>query len=349
MAQRRKTATLEMVAERADVSMKTASNAVNGTGRMADKTRDRVLAVVEELGYTVNIAARNLTRGRTDSITLAVPTLKAAYLAELAEAVVETARDMNLVVYVTKYRDDGENGSQRFLRQFTTQLTDGLLLSLSENETLDEPSFDVPYPLVCFGTRNTYQRVDRVTTDDVADARTATDYLLARGSSSIAVIGAHSPFNPRAIATADEGNAELRTRGIAEALQAAGRPLDPRLVGVTGYDWTIGAGFRTALALIGSGIPFDGLVCLNDGLATGAISALRESGLQIPADVQVIGFDNVEESAFLAPPLTSMDSRIEWIARTGLERLVMRIDGIPDAPLNLLAHSQVIARGTTRT
>jgi LacI family repressor for deo operon, udp, cdd, tsx, nupC, and nupG len=256
---------------------------------------------------------------------------------------------MNLVVYVTKYPDDGVSGSHQFLRQFTTQLTDGLLLSLSENETLDEPSFDVPYPLVCFGTRNTYQRVDRVTTDDVVDARTATEYLLERGSTSIAVVGAHAPFNPRAIATAGEGNAELRTRGIAEALQAAGRPLDPRLVGVTGYDWTIGAGFRAALSLIDSGIPFDGLVCLNDGLATGAISALRESGLQIPADVQVIGFDNVEESAFLAPPLTSMDSRIDWIARAGLERLMRRIDGISDAPLNLLAHSQVIARGTTRT
>jgi LacI family repressor for deo operon, udp, cdd, tsx, nupC, and nupG len=348
MAHLRKTATLEMVAERAGVSMKTASNAVNGTGRMAEKTRDRVLSVVDELGYTVNIAARNLTRGRTDSVTLAVPTLKAAYLAELAESVVETARDMNLVVYVTKYPDDGMNGSHRFLRQFNTQLTDGLLLSLSENETLDEPAFDVGYPLVCFGSRNTYERVDRVTTDDVADARAATEYLLARGSTSIAVVGAHTTYEPSAIAVAAEGNAELRMRGVAEALAAAGRPLSPQLVGVTGYDWTIGAGFRATLSIVNAGIPFDGLVCLNDGLATGAISALRESGLQIPADVQVIGFDNVEESAFLAPPLTSMDSRIEWIARTGLERLVRRIDGITDPPANLLARSQVIARGTTR-
>jgi LacI family repressor for deo operon, udp, cdd, tsx, nupC, and nupG len=348
MAHLRKPATLEMVAERAGVSMKTASNAVNGTGRMAEKTRVRVLDVVEELGYKVNVAARNLTRGRTDSVTLAVPTLKAAYLAELAEAVVEIARDMNLVVYVTRYPDDGGTGSRQFLREFNTQLTDGLLLSLSENETLDRSAFDVDYPLVCFGSRNTYDLVDRVTTDDVADARAATEYLLSRGSTSIAVVGAHAPFDPRTIAGATEGNAELRMRGVAEALSAAGRPLDPRLVGVTGYDWTIGAGFRATLATVDAGIAFDGLVCLNDGLATGAISALRESGLRIPSDVQIIGFDNVEESAFLAPPLTTMDSRIEWLARTGLERLVKRINGITDPPASVLARSQVIARGTTR-
>jgi LacI family repressor for deo operon, udp, cdd, tsx, nupC, and nupG len=348
MAHLRKPATLEMVAERAGVSMKTASNAVNGTGRMAEKTRVRVLDVVEELGYKVNVAARNLTRGRTDSVTLAVPTLKAAYLAELAEAVVEIARDMDLVVYVTRYPDDGGTGSRQFLREFNTQLTDGLLLSLSENETLDQAAFDVDYPLVCFGSRDTYNLVDRVTTDDVADARAATEYLLSRGSTSIAVVGAHTTFDPESIAVATEGNAELRMRGVAEALRAAGRPLDPRLVGVTGYDWTIGAGFRATLATVDAGIPFDGLVCLNDGLATGAISALRESGLQIPSDVQIIGFDNVEESAFLAPPLTTMDSRIEWLARTGLERLVKRINGITDPPEIVLAQSQVIARGTTR-
>lgn len=348
MTQLRKIATLESVAERAGVSLKTASNAVNGTGRMAEATRARVMAVVEELGYRVNVAARNLTRGRTDSVTLAVPTLKAAYLAELAEAVVEIARDMNLVVYVTTYRDDGVSGSSQLLRQFNAQLTDGLLLSLSEHETLDRSAFDVAYPLVCLGSRDTFERADRVTTNDIADARAATEYLLARGSTSIAVVGAHAPFDARTIASAHEGNAELRLRGVFEALTAAGHSLDPRLVGVTGYDWTIGAGFRAAHATVGAGIPFDGLVCFNDGLAIGAISALRESGLRLPEDVQVIGFDNIEESAFLTPPLTTMDSRIDWIARTGLERLVMRIDGITEPPASILGRSKVIARGTTR-
>ncbi|KQQ05665.1 MULTISPECIES: LacI family DNA-binding transcriptional regulator [unclassified Rathayibacter] len=348
MAEPRRKATLASVAESAGVSLKTASNAVNGTGRMTDETRARVKAAVEELGYTVNIAARSLTRGRTDAISLAVPTLKAAYLAELAEAVIETARDMSLAVYVTTYPDDGGDGSRRLLQRFDSQRTDGLLLSLSEHETLDRADFDVAYPLVCLGTRHTWDLVDRVTTDDVADARAAAAHLLERGSRTIAVVGAHAPFDPEVIGTAREGNAELRLRGVSEEAAAAGRALDPRLVGVTGYDWTIGSGFRVARDLVRSGLPFDGLVCFNDQLATGAISALREGGLRIPEDVQVIGFDNVEESAFLTPPLTSMDSRIEWIARTSLERLVARIESADAAPTTVFARSRLITRGTTR-
>lgn len=348
MGQPRGKVTLESVAAHAGVSLKTASNAVNGTGRMAEATRARVRASVDELGYTVNVAARNLTRGRTDAVTLAVPTLKAAYLAELAEAVIETARDRGLAVYVITYPDDGGDGSRRLLQRFNAQLTDGLLLSLSEHETLDRPAFDVAYPLVCLGTRSTYDLADRVTTDDIADARAATAYLLERGSTAIAVLGAHAPFDPGVIGSAREGNAELRLRGVSEELAATGRFLDPRLVGVTGYDWTIGSGFRVARDLVEGGVPFDGLVCFNDALATGAISALREGGLRLPEDVQVIGFDNVEESAFLTPPLTSMDSRIDWIARTALDRLVARIDRVDAAPTTLFARSCVIARGTTR-
>lgn len=343
----RRPVTLEEVARQAGVSMKTASNAVNGTGRMAPDTRTRVMAVVEQLGYRVNVAARNLMRGRTGAISLAVPTLKAAYLAELAEAVIEAARDLDLVVYVTTYPDDGVRGSRDYLAQFNPQLSDGLLLSMAEHEHLDEGALDVPFPLVCLGSRSTFGTADRVAVDDVADARTATAYLYARGATSVAVVGAHTAFDASAIAEASEGNAELRLRGVWEATVAAGRSIDDRLVGITGYDWTIGSGMRAARSIIDTGVPFNGVVCLNDGLAIGAISALRERGLRVPEDVQVIGFDDIDEAAFLTPPLTTMDSRIEWIARTALERLVARMDGEKAPVADRLARSQIIARGTT--
>ena len=344
----RRTVTLEAVARQAGVSMKTASNAVNGTGRMAPDTRTRVLAVVDELGYKANVAARNLMRGRTGAISLAVPTLKAAYLAELAEAVIEEARALDLVVYVTTYPDDGVSGSRDYLAQFNPQLSDGLLLSMAEHEKLTETDLDVTFPLVCLGSRTTVGRADRVASDDVIDARTATEYLYTRGATTIAVVGAHTPFDPGAIVDATQGNAEMRLRGVVEAATTAGRAIDPRLVGVTGYDWTIGSGMRAARAIIDAGVPFDGLVCLNDGLAIGAISALRERGVRVPEDVQVIGFDDIDEAAFLTPPLSTMDSRIDWIARTALERLVARIDRSDRAPMDLLARSRLVARGTTR-
>jgi len=345
---RRVTVTLDAVARRAGVSTKTASNAVNGTGRMAPSTRERIMAVVDELGYKANIAARNLIRGRTGAISLAVPTLKAAYLAELAEAVIEEARALDLIVYVTTYPDDGLRGSRDLLRNFNAQLSDGLLLSMAEHETVAAADLDVPYPLVCLGSRSTYGAADRVASDDTADAHAAAAYLYARGATRLAVVGAHTPFESAAIGAATEGNAERRLRGAVAAAADAGRALDPRLVGVTGYDWTIGSGMRATRSIIDAGVPFDALLCLNDGLAIGAISALREAGIRVPDEVQVMGFDDIDEAAFLSPPLTTMDSRLDWIARAALERLVARIDGDDSAPRDDLARSLLVPRGTTR-
>ncbi|MFT4259080.1 LacI family DNA-binding transcriptional regulator [Microbacterium sp.] len=348
MREARGRATLHAVAERAGVSLKTASNVVNGTGRMSDDTRRRVLAAIDDLDYKVNVAARSLTLGRTNAISLAVPTLKSPYLAELAEAFVEDARSRGYAVYVTTYPDDRADGSREYLRSFNPYLSDGLLLSMSEQGDLDADDLRVSFPVVALGSRLTGGAVDRVTTDDVEDARAATAYLFSRGSTRIAVVGAHSAFDESRILNATEGNAEQRLRGIVQACQEQGAPLDPALIAVTGYDWTIGAGFRGAEELLARGREFDGLLCLNDGLAIGAIWALREHGHRVPEDIQVIGFDNIEEAAYLSPALTSMDSRIEWIAKTALDRLIARIEGSQEPAEDIWAPSRLVPRGTTR-
>lgn len=88
----KKRVTLRDVAEEAGVSLKTASNVINHSGRMTDSTREKVQEVIDRLGYRVNVSARNLNRGKTGFITLAVPTLTAPYLSELANRVIDAAR-----------------------------------------------------------------------------------------------------------------------------------------------------------------------------------------------------------------------------------------------------------------
>ena len=102
-ADKQKRVTLRDVAQTAGVSLKTASNVINGSGRMSAATRQKVQAVIDELGYQVNVAARNLTCSHTGVITLAVPTLTPPYLAELANRVIDSARLHGYSVYVTTY------------------------------------------------------------------------------------------------------------------------------------------------------------------------------------------------------------------------------------------------------
>ena len=300
--------TLRDVAQAAGVSLKTASNVINGSGRMTDETRTKVETVIKDLGYRVNVAARNLNRDHTGFITLAVPSLIPPYLAELANRTIEAARQRDYSVYVTTYAEGSAKGARDLLKNFNSTVSDGMILSMSEVEDISPEDLKVDFPLVIVGAR------------------------YDRGSSRLAVVGARDDYNAAALLQAVEGNAQLRLRGVIEETRRRGLELDPHLIGNTDQDWTIGAGARVTQRLIDSGVPFDGVIALNDQLAIGALTALRTAGYEVPAQVQVIGFDHNEEAPYLQLPLTTIG----------------RIDGSITKPELLTTESQVIARASTR-
>ncbi|PWG66602.1 LacI family transcriptional regulator [Bifidobacterium callitrichidarum] len=344
----KKRVTLRDVAQAAGVSLKTASNVINDSGRMSEETRAKVEQVIRELGYQVNVAARNLNRNHTGFITLAVPSLTPPYLADLANRIIDAARRHDYSVYVTTYAEGSAKGARDLLRKFNSTVSDGMILSMSEVENITREDLDVDFPLVVVGARTTWGVADHVTPDDVAAAATAAGYLYDHGSSRLAVVGARGAYDEAALLQAVEGNAQLRLRGVIEETHRRGLALDPRLIGATDQDWTIGAGARVTQQLIDSGVPFDGVVALNDQLAIGTLTALRISGYDVPAQVQVIGFDNIEEAPYLQIPLTTMDSRLDWTAPTAVERILGRIRGDITSPELLTTQSQVIARASTR-
>ena len=345
-------ATLRDVAQAAGVSLKTASNVINGSGRMTPETRAKVETVIERLDYRVNVAARNLSRNRTGFITLAMPSLTQPYMSELASRTIDAARERGYSVYVTTYVEGSERGARRLLETFNSTFSDGMILSVGEQEPLDPDDLRVDFPLVVVGARSTYGAADHVTPDDIHAAAMAAGHLYDHGTTHLAIVGARGRYDEAALLRAVEGNAQLRIRGIIEESHRRGIILDPRLVGNADEDWSIGTGARVTQRLIDSGVPFDGVVALNDQLAIGVIFALSSNGLAIPADVQVIGFDNIEEAEYLQVPLSTMDSRLGWTAATAvdriLERIEARIEGRTVEPERLTTQSQVIARASTR-
>lgn len=299
----RRRVTLRDVATAAGVSLKTASNVINGTGRMTDATRAKVEAVIEQTGYRVNVAARNLNRDRTGFITLAVPTLTAPYLSELANRVIDAARQRGYLVYVTTYAEGSATGARELLRNFNTTVSDGMILSMSEVEDINPEDLEVDFPLVVVGARTTWGKADHVTPNDVQAAASAAGYMFDCGVKSLAVVGGRGAYDEAKLLGAVEGNAQLRLRGI---------------------------------------------IGLNDQLAIGALTVMRANGIEIPRQVQVIGFDNIEESQYLQIPLTTMDSRLEWTAPTAVERILGRIRGEIAKPELLMTDCDVIVRDSTR-
>ncbi|MDZ5078900.1 LacI family DNA-binding transcriptional regulator [Nesterenkonia sp. HG001] len=318
--------TLRDVAQRAGVSIKTVSNVVHERQYVKDSTREVVQAAIDELGYRPNLSARSLRSGRSGVIGLALPEVRLPYFAELADSVITEAKERGHTVLIEQ--TGAEVSSEReLLRSPRLQLSDGLIFSPLALSQADVGLLDVDYPLVLLGERIFDGPCDHVVMDNVAAARAATAHLIDTGCRRIAVIGGHRDE--------DQGSAALRLRGYQQALQAAGLPLDEELVAYVGL-WHRHDGAEAMRELLASGVDVDGVFGMNDTLALGAMRALQDAGLGIPGDVRVIGFDDLEETRYTAPTLSSVDPGRMEIAQTAvqvlLERIEERLSGTERAP-----------------
>ncbi|MCW4385217.1 LacI family transcriptional regulator [Salinibacterium sp. SYSU T00001] len=308
-------ATLHDVARLAGVSIKTVSNVVNDSAPVREQTRARVLAAISQLDYRPNLTARSLRSGTTGVIGLAVPELRLSYFAELADSVMKAAEKRGLTVLIEQTNGDRERELE-MLRSPSRRFTDGLIFSVLGMGNEDAEFLRVDYPLVILGERVFHGPADHVTMRNVEAARAATEHLLGLGRRRIAVIGAHEGEII--------GSAGLRFAGYREALDAASVPFDPRLVGYTTL-WHRSNGAEAMRALLDSGVEFDAVFAFNDTLALGAMRVIQEAGLVVPRDVAVMGFDNLDETAYSIPTLSTVDPGREEIAERAVEVLQERI------------------------
>jgi len=309
-------ARLRDVAEAAGVSIRTVSNVVNDYPHVKPEVRSRVQAAIEELGYRPNLAARQLRRGRTGMIALAVPDLQVPYFAELAGHVLRESERRGLTLLIEQ--TDGDEGRETVLARGTrSQFIDGLILSPLATTPDGLPAGASALPLVLLGERISDPRFDHVAIDNIAAARTATQHLATSGRRRIAAIG----VAPRSSSTM----ADLRLQGYREAMATADLPVDPSLVVETSW-FNRQDGYEATLRLLDAGVPFDALFCFTDLLALGAIRALHERGRRVPEDVAVVGIDGSEEGRYSVPSLSSISPDKQDIARKALTLLLDRVD-----------------------
>ncbi|WP_402464051.1 LacI family DNA-binding transcriptional regulator [Isoptericola aurantiacus] len=329
--------TMHDVAHRAGVSIKTVSNVVNGYPHIRPTTRRRVQDAIDDLGYRLNTTARNLRQGRTGMIGLALPELSLPYFAELADSVMRAAEARGVVVLLEQTGAQRERELQA-LDSPQRRLTDGLLFSPLALEPEETDQLEVDYPMVLLGERM-FGPVDHVTMANVEASRAATLHLAARGCRRIAVIGAHPGETM--------GSARLRYDGYRQALTEADLPFDPDLVADAGL-WHRSTGAEAMGRMLDAGIRFDGVFAMNDALALGALHVLHTRGIDVPGDVAVMGFDDIDDARYSEPLLSTVDPGREQIARTAVDMLLERIGGSTEAPRRVVADFEIVTRESCR-
>lgn len=324
------------MAELAGVSIKTVSEVVNRTGRVAPATAARVEEAVARLGYRPNLSARRLRSGRAGAIGLVVPELgTSGYFAELAEHVVTQAARRGIAVLIEETSGVREREREALLGPRRSQL-DGILLNALRLTDDDLPPVPDDFPVVLLGERQV-GAFDRVVFDNAAAARLATEHLIAVGARRILAVGGDPSVSDSAV---------QRLAGHRAALAAAGQAAVRHVVTV---QWDHESGLEAVTRALAEGAEFDAVLGLNDALALGAVRGLLDAGRRTPQDVLVAGIDDIHTARFTTPRLTTVDARRSAIVERALGLLLARIAG-DDEPRGLVElEPTLVVRESTAT
>src|SRR4051794_7396623 len=307
--------TINQVAALAGVSPTTVSHVLSGKRLVAEETRGTVREAIRMLGYRPNHVARSLRTRRSQMIAVVVPDITNTFYSVLTRGLADALDLEGYGTYVCN-TDSLLDREAKFLHDVFDRGVDGIVLAAVDAASAGalKPA-DMGVPVVCVGQRLDHPRVDVVTVDDEHGSYQAARHLLARKPARVAMVQGPSETGATRIA------------GFTRALVEAGRPIDPALM-VTG-DWTRRGGHDAMCQILSrpQDARPDAVFCANDLMAIGAIDALREAGLDVPGDVAVAGFDDVDAATIVHPPLTTVVNPAYDIGLSAGRLLISRLSG----------------------
>lgn len=335
----RKPFTIHDVAKRAGVSAGTVSRSVAGRPGVSEVTRQRVLAAVEELRYTPNLAAQRLSTGKHLTIAVIVPFFTTAPVAARLNGAVSVLADSPYDLIIHNVTTPGQRDACFQLIPHRRQADGVLIISLSPRSECEVESLrraEVPVVLID-ADHPEVTSLPRVIVDDVAGGRAATDFLLQLGHRRIGFVGDASD-NPFHFTWSRD-----RRCGYRQALEAAG--LGPASGhSAEGEPSRAGARTRARAMLSAPGRP-TAIVAANDTRAVGVLEAARELGLRVPGELSVIGYDDTEIAEVVG--LTTMRQPLYRSGQRGMELLLETLRGHPLGGVREVLPTELVVRATT--
>lgn len=310
--------TVKDVAKMAGVSPGTVSNVITGNARVKQETKMKVLHAIRTLNYRPNAIAKSLSTQRTDVIGIVIPSSNRSaetdpfYATMINAMALEAQRHgYRLMVYAGFER---ENDSKIYDMLCRDKRLDGIILL---DPCVDDKRVEVlrenGFPFVLIGSLS--RDVLSVDLDNVQASYIATRHLINMGHRRIGLLN-----GPKERTVSID-----RLAGYQRALDICGLKYSESLVRWS--EFTRDNGYEDAFDLLHDGEPVTGIVAVYDMNAIGALDAIEEMGLEVPADVAVVTIGNLNVSTLVKPKLTAVDGRIEDLSSLGVKRLLEKIEG----------------------
>ncbi|CAN3128316.1 LacI family DNA-binding transcriptional regulator [Mycobacterium sp. smrl_JER01] len=320
------------VARLAGVSHQTVSRVLNGSDAVRDSTRQRVTEAIDQLGYRRNLAARALVTRRTATIGVICFNTTLFGPASMLYAIEQAATEAGFFVSVATDSTVDSTTLPRALRRLEEQSVEGVIViaPLAANREALR-TLRNPVPVVAVDA-TAGLGIPVVGVDQTDGARQMTRHLLGGGATTVWHITGPAEWT----------ETDARLEGWRNELIAQGCAIPEPLHG----DWTPRSGYAAGLAL-GADPTVEAVFVGNDQMALGVLRGLAESGRSVPGDVLVGGFDDVPESEFFCPPLTTVRQDFASVGRRSVDLLVEEIERGPDgqpSTANALIPAELIVR-----
>ncbi|WP_158681624.1 LacI family DNA-binding transcriptional regulator [Microbulbifer pacificus] len=333
---------IKKVAKLAGVSTATVSRYLNSPEQVKEKTRNKVQAAIDAVGYAPNALARNFRRGKTSLIVVVLPAVGDPFLDGVMRGVWRVADEQGYSILIRDTQSNSHEFDEYTDMVFSKQ-ADGILLLASispfEEATANRGSARAHPPLV-LGLESVSAELSHfpsVRVDNIAAAADGTDYLIQLGHQRIGFITGKRD----SLLTRD------REKGYRKAMRKAKLAVSNDWI-VEGEQSIDGARRATRRLLDLEQRP-TALFCANDEMALGALHEIKSAGLRIPRDISVIGFDDIRYAEIADPPLTTIAQPAEEIGERSMRRLCQVIDGGEgDSTPEIVPHRLIVRKSTGR-
>lgn len=328
--------TIKDIAKIANVSYATVSRALNGHKDVSQETREKILKICEQIGYSPNAIARGLVTKSTNTIGLLVPDITSPFYPEVALGVEDEARKHGYNIFLCNSNWEMSR-TETYFRLLLERRVDGIIIAPVSDETIKlAKRYNDRLPIVFVSSDPKEKSFNYVTVDNLKGGFIATEYLIKLGHRKIAFIGGN----------ASTSSYSDRLEGYKKAFMQYKLDIDYNMI--RSGSFTKDCGYEITKQFIKEGILPTAIVCASDVVALGVIEAAEECNLQIPKDISLMGYDDISYASLPKIRLTTVFQPKYELGKAAVDILIQKLEGNCKKAIHKIMQPEVIVRSTCK-
>ncbi|MDU7439793.1 MAG: LacI family DNA-binding transcriptional regulator [Clostridium sp.] len=328
--------TIQDVAEKANVSVATVSRVMNGNYPVKAETRETVLKVIKELNYIPNMQARELTKQKSTTIGVVVPSINNMFFTELVYGIENELKTNSLSIILACTNGDSDE-EQKCVNNLISRNVSGIIVAGPDTENIKAKLYDNishKIPLVFINSEYMDSNISYVSNDEASGAKIALNYLLDNNHKDILFVRGKDSYSY-----------DIKEKIYKEIMAKNFDSSKIINIGNGNTSDTVDNTMNIFLDILNNSSSTAVFAC-NDLMAVGVLNACKKLGIKVPNEISIIGYDNIPLSKFVEPKLTTMDQNMFFLGANAAQLLVEKIDCDNKFSKRIILNNSLVERET---